>query len=106
MMRYEDLNFPKALNLAFLLNFLSKEELMVVIGNYANKPRSQRKIILPSRACLRKCIVYYLVEKHKGNFDVVMNILRGEEKVLGDALLHKGNIKKLFNQRKKELVNE
>jgi len=105
-MRYEDLNFPKALNLGFLLNFLSEKELMVVIGNYAGKPRSQRKIILPSRTCLRKCLVYYLVGKHKGNFDPVMNILRGEEKVLGDALLHKGNIKKLCQQRKREIANE
>ncbi len=106
MMKLKDLHLPKGLNLDFLLNFLSEEELMAVIGDYADKPRKERKIILPSRTCLRKCLAYYLVEKHEGDFDAVMDILRGEEKILGNALLHKGNIKKLYEQRKKEIVKE
>lgn len=106
MLKFKDLNFPKALNLSFLLNFLSEEELMVVIGDFANKPRKERRVILPSSSCIRKCSIYHLVEKYKGDFDAMMNILRGEEKILRNALLHKGNIKKLYEQRKREIENE
>jgi hypothetical protein len=106
MLKYEDYDFPKGLNLDFLLNFLSEKKLMKVIENYADKPRNQRKVILPSWSCIRKCSIYYLVEKHKGDFDVVLDILKGKEKSLGNVLLHKGNIKKLYFQRKRELENE
>jgi len=105
-MRLKDLNLPKGLNLNFLLNFLSEEELMAVIKDYADKPRRERKVILSSWSCLRKCLVYFLVEKYKVDFDAVIDIMRGEEKILGNALLHKGNIKKLYEQRKKEILRE
>jgi len=104
-MKYEDLNFPKGLNLDFLLRFFSEKRLMKLIREMANKPRKERKVILPSQSCLRKCIVYYLVKKH-GDFDAVIDILKGEEKFLGNALLHRGNIKRLYEQRKREIENE
>lgn len=100
------MNFPKGLNLDFLLNFLSEEELMVVIKRMASEPRKNRKVILPSQSCIRKCSIYYLVEKHKGDFDAVMEILRGKEKVLAKKGLHIGNIKRLYDQRKREIKNE
>lgn len=111
MLKYEDYNFPKGLNLDFLLNFLSEKKLMKVIENYANKPRKERKVILPSWSCIRKCSIYYLVEKHDGDFDAVLGILKAKageklEKFLGNALLHKGNIKRLYETRKKEIKNE
>jgi len=105
-MRLKDWNLPKGLNLDFLLNFLSEKKLMKVIEDMADKPREQRKVILPSRSCLRKCLVYYLVEKFKGDFDAVMDILRGKEKILARKGLYKGNIKRLYENRKKEIQNE
>jgi len=105
-MKLEDWNLPKGLNLDFILNFLSEKKLLAMIEDCADKPRKDRKIILPSRSCLRKCHIYYLVEKFNGDFDVVMDILRGNEKVLAKKGLYKGNIKKLYEQRKKEIENE
>jgi len=105
-MRYKELNFPRGLNLDFLLRFLSEKKLMRVIEDMADKPRKERKVILPSRSCIRKCIVYYLVEKHDGDFDAVLDILKGKEKFMSHALLQRGNIMKLYEQRKREIENE
>jgi len=106
MMRLNDLNLPKGLNVDFLLRFLSEEELMILIGEMADKPRSERKVILPSRSCMRKCLVYYLVEKHKGDFSKVMDILRDNRSVLASHGHYVSNVKRLYNQRKKEISNE
>ncbi len=104
-MKLKNLNLPKGLNLDFLLNFLSEKKLMAVIEDYADKSRKERKVILPSRACIRKCLVYYLVEKYKGDFDSVLEKIKGD-KTLGELELHKGNIKKLYENRKREIENE
>jgi len=105
-MKLEEWNLPKGLNLDFLLNFISEKKLLAMIEDMADKPRKDRKIIFPSRSCLFKCNVYYLVEKFNGDFDTAMDILRGNEKVMAEKGLYKGNIKKLYEQRKKEIENE
>ena len=106
MMKLRDLQLPKGLNVDFLLRFLSEEELMAVIGDMADKPREQRKIILPSRSCMRKCLIYYLVEKHKGDFSKVMDVLRDNGSVLASHGHYISNIKRLYKQRKREIKNE
>jgi len=106
MIKIKDLNLPRPLNISVLEPLLSEDVLDSLIKEYAGKSRKERRIIFPSQSCLRKCLVFYLVEKHDGDFDAVLDILRGEEKVLGNALLHKGNIKKLYEQRVKEIENE
>lgn len=105
-MKLKDWNLPKGLNLDPLLDFMSEKKILALIDNMADKPRKDRKIIFPSRSCMRKCLVYYLVEKFNGNFDVVMNILRGGEKILAEKGLYKGNVRKLYEQRKKEILKE
>lgn len=105
-MKLEEWNLPKGLNLDLLLNFISEKKLLAMIEDMADKPRKDRKIIFPSRSCLFKCNVYYLVEKFNGDFDTAMDILRGNEKVMAEKGLYKGNIKKLYEQRKKEIENE
>ena len=102
-MKFKDWNLPKGLNADFLLRFISEKKLLKVMEEMADMPRSQRKIILPSRSCLRKCLVYYLVEKFEGNFSVVMDILRGKEKILAKKGLYLGNIKRLYENRKREI---
>ena len=105
-MRLKDWKLPKALNTDFLLRFMSEKKLLKVMEEMADRPRNERKIILPSRSCLRKCLVYHLVEKFNGNFDIVMDILRGKEKILAKKGLYKGNIRRLYENRKKEIENE
>lgn len=105
-MKIKDLQLPRGLNLAVLESLLSEEELESLIDKYALKSRKERKVILPSQSCLRKCMIYHLVEKHKGDFSKVMRILREEEGILVSHGSYITNIKRLYNQRKKEIANE
>ena len=105
-MKLKDWNLPKKLNLDFLLNFISEKKLLAIIENTADEPRKNRRVVFPSRSCLRKCHVYYLVEKFNGDYDAVMDILRGREKVMARKGLYKGNIRKLYETRKREIKME
>lgn len=106
MIKIKNLRLPRGLNLSILESLLSEDALESLIKEYAGKPRTERRIILPSRTCLRKCLVHYLVEKHDGDFSAVLDVLRGEENVLAKRGLHIGNIKRLYGQRKREIENE
>ena len=105
-MKLKEWNLPRGLNLNFLLNFISEKKLLEIIENMADKPRKDRRVIFPSRSCLFKCNVHFLVEKFNGDYDAVLDILRGKEKVMAEKGLYKGNIRKLYEQRKQELGNE
>ena len=102
----ENLSLPKGLNLDILKPLLPAEELEFLINERAGKSRKERRIIFPSRMCLRKCLIYFLVNKYNGDFSQVMDVLRNEEGVLSDKGLHITNIKRLYAQRKKEIQNE
>lgn len=105
-MKYEDLNFPKRSNLEILAPLLSDSQMMELIATHAKRSYEERKIILPSESCLRKCIAYYLVKKHKGDFSVVMEALKKDENVLAKDGHFITNIKRLYAQREKEIKRE
>jgi hypothetical protein len=105
-MRFNDLIFPKALNLHFLSEILDEDQMMTLIKKYEAGTRKERRIILPSRKLIRKCIIYYLVIKHKGNFEEVLGVLKGDLELPEEAGLRKDKIIELFEQRKKEIENE
>lgn len=106
MMKLRTLRLPKGLNIEFLLRFMSEEELMVVIADMADKPRSERKVVLPSRSCMRKCLIFYLGEKYHQDFRKVMDVLRDNGSVLASHGHYISNVKRLYQQRKKEIENE
>lgn len=101
----ENLSLPKGLNLDILKPLLPAEELEFLINERAGKSRKERRIIFPSRMCLRKCLIYFLVNKYNGDFGKVMDVLRNEER-LSEKSLHLTNIKRLYFQRKKEIERE
>ena len=105
-MKLKDWNLPKGLNLDFLLNFISEKKLLAIIENMADEPRKNRRVVFPSRSCLFKCNVHFLVEKFNGDYDAVLDILRGREKVMSAKGLFKGNIRKLDETRKREISKE
>ncbi len=105
-MKYNDLIFPKALNLNILSELLDDDEMMTLIGKYEGEERRARRIILPSRKLIRKCIIYYLAIKHKENFDEVLKELMGDSGLPEEAGLRKDKIIELYEQRKKETQNE
>lgn len=106
MAKFKDLQLPKRLNLDILAELLPKKVLESLIYKFAGKPLEERRIILPSESCIRKCMIYHLVEKYKGDFSKVMNALRSDEKVLARKGHYISNIKRLYETRKKEILKE
>jgi len=102
----ENLNLPRGLNLDILADVLPEEELEFMIKELSGKSRKERRVIFPSRTCLRKCLIHYLVNKHNGNFRKVLELLRDEEGILAWKGLHIGNLKRMYFQRKKEILKE
>lgn len=104
--KVSDISWPRAMNLHVLSEILDEEELINLILKYAGKTRTERRIILPSKKCIKKCLSYYLVEKHEGNFDEVMRELKGASRFLKEAGLRRDKIKQLYHQRKLEILKE
>jgi len=106
MARFKDLNLPQRFNLDILAEILPAKTLESLVYKFAGKSLEERRITLPSESCLRKCTIYYLVEKYGGDFSKVMNALRSGEKVLAKKGHYVSNIKRLYETRKKELKKE
>lgn len=105
-MKYSEIIFPQGLNLHLLSGILDDDQMMKLVLQNENKERTARRIILPSRKLLRKCVIYHYVRRHKGNFDEVMRELKGDFKSQNEALLNRKKIIKLYEQRCKEIEKE
>lgn len=105
-MRLSDLIFPKALNLHILYPLTDEGQMMKLIKKYEDKTRKERRIILPSRKLLRKCIIYYYAIKHKEDFEKVLKELKGDFKTPEEIGFRKDKIIELYQQRKKEIEDE
>ena len=105
-MKFKDLIFPRALNLHILSEILDEGQMMDLMKKYEGGTRKERRIILPSRKLIRKCIIYYLAIKHKENFDEVLKELKGDLELPKEAGLRRDKIKELYETRKKELELE
>lgn len=103
--RFSELNFPKALNLDLLSEIITEKTLTNLIQENAMKDRKQRRIMLPSYSCLRKVIIYFLMEKYDQDYSQVMEKLKGSE-TMGSQTLQKSNILRLYESRKKEIAKE
>lgn len=104
--KFNDLIFPKAMNLHLLSEILDDGQMMDLIKKHEGKTRKERRIVLPSRKLIRKCIIYYYAIKHKENFEEVLKILKGDFKTLEEADLRKDKIVELYENRKREIENE
>lgn len=102
----ENLSLPKGLNLHILKPILPAEELEFMIKERAGMSRKDRRIVFPSQKCIRKCLIYYLVEKQNGDFKKVMDSLKDKDENLYLKGLHLTNIKRMYFQRKKEILKE
>ena len=105
-MKFSDLVFPKALNLHILSEILDDGQMMDLIKRCEGGTRKERRIIFPSRKLIRKCIIYYLMQKHKENFEEVLKELKGDLELPEEAGLRKDKIIELYVQRKREIENE
>lgn len=102
-MKYSELIFPKAMNLDILSEILDDDEMMTLMGKYEGEERRARRIILPSRKLIRKCIIYFLAIKHKENFEEVLKELKGKLDTPDEDIFRKDKIIELYQQRKKEI---
>ncbi len=105
-MKYGDLIFPQALNLHLLSKILDDVQMMKLILQNESKERKARRIILPSRKLLRKCVIYYYAKKHGEDFEEVLKALKGNPESSEDAGLRIDKIIELYNQRCKEIERE
>lgn len=103
--KFSELSFPKALNLHLLSEIITEKALTKLIQENAMKDRKQRRIMLPSYSCLRKVIIYFLMEKYGRDYSQVMEKLKGSG-TMGSQTLQKSNILKLYETRKREIENE
>lgn len=100
------LSLPKGLNLHILAEVIPEEELEFMVKELSGKSRRERRVIFPSRTCLRKCLIHFLVNKHDGDFKKVLELLRDQEGILAWKGLHIGNLKRMYFQRCKEIEKE
>lgn len=105
-MKFSELIFPQALNLHLLSGILDDDQMMNLILKNESKERKARRIILPSRKLLRKCVIYYYAKKHDGDFEEVLKALKGDFESPEEAGLRKDKIIELYETRKKEIENE
>ena len=104
--KFDDLIFPKALNLHLLTEILSDDQMMALVLKNEKKTRKERQIILPSRKLIRSCIIYFYATKNKENFSEVLEIIKGDLNSKGEADLRRDKIIELYENRKKEILRE
>ncbi len=105
-MKYSEIIFPQGLNLHLISEILDDDQMMKLVLQNESKERTARRIILPSRKLLRKCVIYHYVKRHGENFGEVMRELKGDFKSQNEALLNRKKIIELYNQRCKEIKRE
>lgn len=108
-MKISELDFPKAMNLDLLAKILPEKKLMDLILSNCTKERKARRIILPSKSCLKKVVCYYYgkrVDGGKMNWSQAMKKLREGFDTLKEAGLEREAIKRLFLQREREIQRE
>lgn len=108
-MKISDLNFPKAMNIDLLAEILPEKKLLDLIISNCAKDRKQRRIILPSKSCLKKLVCFYYgkrVADGKMTWPQAMKKLREGFDTLKQAGLEREAVKRLFLQRQREIMRE
>ena len=105
----DELVFPRGLNLNILSTIIPKGKLLKLLMDYADKPRTERRIVLPSHKTIRKIYSHFVYKKILSgdlSWDEFKRDLKkdiGSIKALGFS---KHNVKKFYLQRQKEVERE
>lgn len=74
------------------------------------KSRTERRIILPSKVCLKKCLCHHYGSKLANgemNWDKIIKAIKKRFELLKETdLVNRKQIKKLYFQRQKEIAKE
>lgn len=106
---FSKLNYPKGLGLEILSEFLTEDQLVELITRYKDKPRKQRRIILPSRWCVRKCffhLVWDQILNGKFTWNYVKKNWQKDFGTLRFARATKFDVQNFYKQREKEIIRE
>ena len=105
---FKEIKWPKGLNLEILPQVVSEDDLKKLIAANMAETRLNRRIILPSRKCLKKILCWCFwekIESGKASWDDIKNDLRQEFQSLKSVGMSKEHVKKLWTQRCKEIEN-
>jgi len=103
------MNFPRGLGLDILRDYLSDDQFEELIVKYRNVPRKQRRIILPSIWCLKKCYFHALWKKILSRKLKWKTVKKGFVASFGSldlARAYKWDVQRCYHQRQKEIVRE
>ena len=106
---FKEIKWPKGLNLELLMEVMAEGDLKKLISDNMGSTRLKRRIILPSRTCLKKILCWFYwqkIESGEKTWDEIKNDLRREFKSLKSIGMSKEKVKKLWAQRQKEIDNE
>lgn len=107
--QFDELSFPKGLNLDILSIIVPQRKLLKLMMEYSGKTRTERRIMLPSKKCLRKVYSHHIYKRILAGdltWEDFKKDLRkdiGTIKALGFS---KHNVKKFYKQREKEIFWE
>ncbi len=107
--QHDRLNFPRALNLDVLSNVISREKLFTLMMKYADKKRTERRIVLPSSKTIRKVYSHYIYKRILAGeltWNDFKKDLRSDIGAIKTLGFSKHNVKKFYNQRQKEIERE
>lgn len=106
---FRKLNFPRGLGLEILSEYLAEDQFVELITRYKDKPRKQRRVILPSRWCVRKVYFHFVwgqILNGKFTWDYVKKNWQKDFGTLRFARTTKFDVRQFFLQREKEISNE
>jgi len=107
--QFDELNFPKGLNLSILSAIIPKDKLFTLMMNYSDKTRTERRIMLPSKKCLRKVYSHYIYKRILAKdltWEEFKRDLRSDIGTIKAVGFSKHNVKKFHDQREKEIERE
>jgi len=108
-MKISELDFPKAMNIDLLAEILPGKKLTDLILENCSKERKARRIMLPSKSCLRKLVFYYYGKKVADGeitWKQAMKKLREGFDTLKEIGLEREAVKRLYAQRQREIQRE
>ena len=108
-LRLNELNLPVGLGLNILDKYLSESDLEDLIAEYSEKPRRMRRIILPSRFCLRKCYFHATWKRVITGKCTWVDVKKNYQQVFGSLKLAKANkyeVQNFYKQREREIMRE
>ncbi len=108
-MKILDLNWPKNIRMDLLAEVLDEEMLERLIFCFCDKSEAERKIRLPKRSTILKCVAFYYgqqVLQKKTTWKKVMENLKAEFGLLKNANVTQKKFKQYYQQRFNEIMSE